>query len=502
MAVMQEESQTDNIGILARRAFGWRSLGQGINTFVVLLSGIVLARLLRPADFGIVAMVLIVTDFAKIFRSLGLFYALIQRKDIQRKHEIAAFWCNFPMGGIICAILVLGAPTIGAFFHEPRMVSVLQVVSLSFVIMPFGIVPSALLQRRLEFKRPFISEACGDVGYGVVGLTMALAGYGYWSLAGAQLAQVTIQIVAICVMTGYVPPLVPSLRGLRDLYGFGVGVTGTGLMNYVAQQVDYFVVGRWVNSAALGLYTRAFVLANYPAKMAGVVLYPVLLPAFSHLQSDREESRRAYSRITTAVSLCAFPLLTLLAVTAPELIPVVFGPQWTASVLPTQILVCAGMLRTMVNSGSALATGFGKVYEQMWRQGVYAAVLGTGAFLGLKWGIIGVAWAVLMATAIIGVLMAHLVFRCIGFGLRDHVVALRGPVAIAVIVLSAAAATRHFLVGSIGNAVIVLVITLAVSAIAGIVGFLLLPFPECRTALPITIPVGLGLSRRRRNAAP
>jgi O-antigen/teichoic acid export membrane protein len=318
-------------------------------------------------------------------------------------------------------------------------------------------------------------------------------------LVGAQLAQATGQTAAVCVITGYVPPPVPSLHGLRDLYGFGIGITGTGLMDYIAQQVDYFLVGRLVSSAALGLYTRAFILAHYPARIAFSVLYPVLFPAFSHLRGDQEEAKRAYARVTTALSLTAFPSLALLAVVAPELIPVVFGPQWTGSVAPTQILVCAGMLRTMVSAGAALATGFGKVYDQMWRQGVYAAVLAAGALIGLKWGIIGVAWAVLMATAIIGTLMAHLVFRCIGFGLRDHVIALRSPIAIAVIVLLTSAATRHFLVGSTGNAVIVLITTLAVSIIAGIAGFLLLPFPECRTALPITIPVGLYLSRRRRN---
>jgi len=319
--------------------------------------------------------------------------------------------------------------------------------------------------------------------YALVGISMALSGYSYWSLVAAQLASSVVVTVAICALTRYVPPIVPSLHGVKDLFYFGAGITGTGLLNYIAQKADYLVVGRWLNSTALGLYTRAFNITHYPWQIFSGILYPILFSTFSHLQEDSARARAAFGYVITGVALLTFPALALFAVAAPEFIPFVFGKQWTGAVVSAQILSFAGMLRAIANPGAALVVAFGKVYAQMWRQGTYAVVLAGAAMIGTRWGIVGVSWGALVATTTIWLLNAHLVFLCSGFGVGDYAHALRGPVLVAGTVLLLAAQVRTLASAAGLDALLVLLIAVATGLIAGSALTVLVPFPECRSAL-------------------
>jgi len=329
--------------------------------------------------------------------------------------------------------------------------------------------------------------------YALVGISMALSGYSYWSLVAAQLASSVVVTVAICALTRYVPPIVPSLHGVKDLFYFGAGITGNSLLNYVAQQADYFVIGRWLNSAALGLYTRAFTVSHWARTLVAQILYPVLFPSFSHMQDNNTRARRVYCDTITTVALLTFPLLVLIACTAPELVPVVFGKQWEGAVIPLQVLCFAGMLRGVANPGAAAAAAFGRVYSQMWRQGVYVVVLTIGAWFGLRWGIVGVASAALVATMAIWGLNLQLVCSCLGLRFREYLIALRGPLFIAGSVLALVAPTRFLLLATGQKAIL----TLGVASISGglvclVVAFLQ-PFPECKQALRTLATLALKL---------
>jgi len=390
-----EALTSDNLGSRARTAIRWKVLSQGLTTGLQMLTSIILARLLMPQDFGILGMATIVTGLAGLFRDLGLGQALIQRKEIEKHHLASAHWGTMVMGVLLLGLTVVVAPYVGIFYKEPRMVPVLQVLSLSFVISPFATIPNAMLQRNLDFRRPFHAALAGSVCYAVVGVTMTFMGYGYWRLAGGLLGMTLVSTLTICITTRQFPPLIPCFRGMISLFTFGVGNTGVQFFNYLARQSDYFVTGRCLDATALGIYTRAFSMITYPVTSVSLVIYPVLFPAFSQIQDDLVRTRNVFGRVLTLTSSVVFPSAAVLVVTAPELTPLVFGKQWQPSVLPSQILATAGILGAITNPCGAMAKARGTrfVYGEAWRQAVFAALLITGAYNGTRPGVVGVAGA-------------------------------------------------------------------------------------------------------------
>ncbi len=469
----ERDDPSTGIGQRARTAAGWQFLSTGLNTGLQMVTSIVLARLLMPKDFGIVAMATMVTGLAGVFSNLGLGQALVQRREVTDEHTRSAFWGTLVMGLLLCGLVILAAPWVGVYFHEPRMVPVLKLISLTFVLSPFAVVPRSLLQRDLDFRTPFFAGLASSVAYGGAGITMALLGYGYWSLVGASLVSGFVSTVALCLLTRYTPPLIPTFRGIADLYGFGVGVTGVGLLTYLASQVDYFAIGRRLNAAALGLYTRAFTLVTMPVSTLAGVLYPVLFPAFSNLQSDLPRLRSAYGRVVTSITLIGYPMLALLGVCAPELIPVVLGEQWSGAVVPTQIMALMGWVMLIGNPAGAAIKAVGKVYLEWWIQVARIVILAPAVWFATQWGIVGVAWAVLGVYLILLPLLLFFIRMCIGFGFRDMACALWVP---AVLGLSAAAAgegTRLALLHFGISAAVVLAATLLIGVGTSIAAALL-----------------------------
>lgn len=473
-------SSTEGLGARTRKAIGWKLLSQGLATGLQMATTIVLARLLLPRDFGIVGMATMVTGLASIFRDLGLGQALVQRRSIEKVHLASAYWGTVVMGVLLAGLTILIAPYAGAFFKEPRLVAVLRVMSVSFLISPLATVPNALLQRNLDFRRPFYAGIAGSVVAAAVGITMALQGYSYWSLVWASLASTLAAAIAICLVTRHFPPLVPRFRGIRDLYGFGVGVTGASLFNYIAQQADYFVVGRWLNSAALGLYTRAFTLVHQPLAQVSGILSPVLFPAFSQMQNDPSRARDVYLRIVSLVSMVCWPALVLLAVTAPELVPVVFGKQWFGSIIPIQVMALSGLLRPIFNPSGALIKAFGRVYQEMWLQMFYALTLAAGALIGVRWGIIGVSAGASAALMITCIPIMYLIQVCCSASAVDIAKAVRGATYSSLVVLCVSVCCRSLMLGRTERQVPVLCATLALGLVAWFLSVILNPFEDWR----------------------
>lgn len=362
-----------------------------------MVTSIVLARLLMPADFGIVAMATMVTGMAQIFRDLGLGQALIQRPDISKEHTRSAFWGTLVMALLLYAAVFVAAPYVGAFFDEPRMVPVLKVIALAFVLSPFAVVPRSLLQRELDFKTPFLPELVSSVAYGAVGVVMALTDFGYWALVGAALASGFTRTVALCIVTRYVPPLVPTFRGIRDLYSFGVGVTLSGMLNYASNKVDYFIVGKRLSTDALGIYTRSFTIVQRISELVTGIISPVLFPAFARLQSHPPRLRSAFRRTTTVMCVVAWPCQVLIAVTAPELVPGILGEQWQEAVVPTQIMTVFGCYFIIGAIIGACLRGMGLVFIQVVFQVVRVALVTAAVWIGTEYGVTGAAVGALIA---------------------------------------------------------------------------------------------------------
>lgn len=411
-------------------AWLWMSFGtaiQGVLTVIVLA---VLSRLLRPEDFGIVSASLLVVNFSLIFSQLGVGPAIVQHPRLRREHLETGFVLSLGLAlGLVGLLLVL-APVIAVLVHAPGLTPVLRVLAWILVLQALSVVSESRLRRELQFRTVATIRVISYLfGYGLIGITAALLGAGPWALVAASAAQTTIA-------TGLFIRSEPSGWGrgfdrqaARELATFGGGFALARVGNYAAVQGDNAVIAATLGVRALGLYGRAYQLMAMPAMAIGQVIDDVLFPAMAQVQQDRERVGRAYRRCIAGVAILTLPLTGLVVLLAPELFHVLFGPQWTAAVLPFRILAIGTLFRTSYKISDSLSRAMGAVYRRAWRQWIYATLVIGGAWVGHFRGLTGVAVGVLVALLVNFMLMSELSLALVGMTRRDflalHLPALR-----------------------------------------------------------------------------
>lgn len=387
----------------------WMFLATGAQAGLQILVVAVLARLLTPADFGVVSAALILIGFTTIFSQLGVGPAVVQRPVLEARHLRTGFTLSLIFGALMTAIVWLVAPAAASFFRIDDLTRVIRALSLVFLLQGPSMIGESLLQRELKFRwLASIEVGAYALGFGGVGVAMAWMNMGVWSLVAAQLAQTTLKSVTILLVQPHAKRPLLERRALGDLLYFGGGFTAARVGNYAAGQIDQMMVGRWMGPEALGIFGQAHRLMTAPANFFGQVLDKVLFPAMVKIQDRSERLTLAYRRGVALIALVILPTSAVLFVTAPELIAVLLGPRWGAVVLPFQIFAVGMILRTSYKMSDSMARATGSVYRRAWRQAIYAGLVAAGAWGGLPWGVPGVAVGVLVAIAVNFLLMAQL----------------------------------------------------------------------------------------------
>jgi PST family polysaccharide transporter len=382
----------DSLSGRALLAGQWRLANSIVAALSQLAIGVLLARLLTPSDFGVMALASVVIGLSLLLSDLGIGGAVVQRATLTDRHVRSAFTFSVLLGFAVAAAMALVAPLGAVVFGEPRVTPLVRALSIGLALRGSGVVAEALLRRRLDFKRQFfIDNGSYLLGYGGVSVTLALLGYGVWSLVWGGLFQMLLASSAGFAAARH--PVRPLLarRELRDILRFGLGAHVSGVLNYAATNGDNFVIGRWLGAANLGLYTRAYTLMNLPYAFVASAMSSVLFPAYAEAQGDPARLQRGYLLATRLTAMVAAPSMGTMAILAPHLVPTLFGHQWTGVVGPLQILCIAGYFRALYHLGGAVAQSVGRVYSEMWRQGVYAALVIGGAILGSRYGLPAIA---------------------------------------------------------------------------------------------------------------
>lgn len=392
----------------------WGAWGKGARAVLQIVTLAVLAHLVSPTDFGVVSASMLVISFATIFSQLGFGPALVQRPALESRHVEAAFTTSVLLGLALGATVWLAAPVIAGVLRMEQVTPVLRALAWVFPLQGFGAIAQALLRRQLRFRcLANIDVATYAAGYGVVGVSLALLGWGVWALVAAQIAQTLLET---SVLLYFHPPrlrLLPEWLAFTELLGYGGWFTVALVASFVALQGDNLVVGRWLGAAALGLYDRAFQLMSAPAASFGMVLDNVLFPTLARVQSDPQRLALAYRRGVALIAIVMLPISAVCIVVAPELIRVVLGPRWTGAVAPFQILMGGMVFRSSYRMSDSLARATGAVGRRAWRTMAYAALVLGGAWVGQHWGLAGVATGAAIALVVNFFLMAQLSLRLV-----------------------------------------------------------------------------------------
>ncbi|HEU5262480.1 MAG TPA: lipopolysaccharide biosynthesis protein [Gemmatimonadales bacterium] len=427
----------------------WTAWGKGAHGVLQLVVLAVMARLLSAADFGVVSAALVVIGFSHIFSQLGFGPALVQRPTLEQRHLDTAFSASVLFGALLGASIWIAAPAAAEFLRIEGVRPVLRALAWSFPLQGLGVAADSLLRRELRFRwLANLDVAVYGLGYGAVGIGLALAGWGVWALVGAYMAQTLLRSAILLVKR---PPSLRrplEIRAFRDLLYFGGGFTVARAANYVAVQGDNLVVGRYLGPQALGFFGRAHSLMAAPAYGFGTVLDQVLFPAMAKVQHEPARLQTAYRRGVALIALLTLAPSAAIILLGPEVIEVVLGPRWAPVVAPFQILTIGMLFRTSYKMSDSLARSTGAVYRRAWRQVIYAALVLLGAWVGQHWGIAGVAWGTLAALTANFFMMAGLSLSVMGTTWKSfwqaHLPAVRLTAASFPIVWAITTALRHW----------------------------------------------------------
>ena len=322
-----------------------------------LLTTLILAKLLAPSDFGLVAVALLVVTTAQIFRDLGLAQALIYRTDHIEEAASTAFFLVIIWGMLLCFLISLMASQIALFFNEPGATAVIQVMALTLVISSFGTVPSALIEKELEFRKKVLPEILPIVAYTLTAVALAAAGYGVWSIVLGRIGQATLTAILLWRAARWRLRLSFDRDIAVEILDYGKHIIGGSILNVIFLYIDNAYVGRIAGVTALGFYTFAFALANLPTQTITPTINKVAFPSYVKLRENHGDIASGYLKSLKLVSVMTFPATLGLATIAPDLLQVLYADKWNPSILLVQILSIYALFRSIgALPGSVLLT--------------------------------------------------------------------------------------------------------------------------------------------------
>ena len=324
------------------KGVGWSAadafLGQGM-TFII---GMVLARILSPEEYGLIGIVTIFTTIMYGFVDSGFSNALIRKQDVSDEDYCTLFYFNLFVSLIMFALLYIGAPAIAYFFDRPQLVSLTRVMGLLLVFQALTIVQYTILSRKIDFKTKTKASIISAVSSGIIGIGMALSGFGVWSLVAQLLSRQLVYSIGLWIFNKWWPKFKLDIHSFRYMWGFGWKLMLSGFLDRVWNQLYQAVVGKYYSPATLGQYTRAKEYANLFSSNFTSIIQRVSYPVLSQVQDDKKRMIGAYRKvIKTTMFVTAIVMISMGAVSEP-LLYCLIGPQWyeAAVYLP---LICISM---------------------------------------------------------------------------------------------------------------------------------------------------------------
>lgn len=382
--------------------------------FLVFISTIVLARLLLKEDFGIAGYALVIIGFLEVLEGLGIGPAIIyHREDAERLDT--AFWVGLGVGIALFGLTWAIAPLAGLFFNDPRAVPVTRVLGLEFPISAFGLVPSALLTKHLAFGRKFIPEMGRSVAKGVASITLALMGFGAWSLIWGQLVGILVQTVILWIVVPWRPSLRFRSNVAPSLLSYGTGVVSLEGLGVLMLNADYLLIGRFLGAAALGVYTLAFRIPELLVKQFCTIVGNVTFPIYTKIKDEPRALKRGFLMTMRYVTMITIPMGLGLAIVARPFILTFFTDKWAEAIPVMSAISLYTLFRSLVFNA-------GGVYKAKGRPGLLSMLNFFQALISIPvlwWSvvyyqtIVAVAWMQVLLALVFGVVKLVMASRLV-----------------------------------------------------------------------------------------
>ena len=370
----------------------WTAVQKYSIMVISFISGIILARLLTPEDYGAIGMLAIFMSLAEVFIDAGFGSALIQKKQPSQTDYSTVFYFNMAMSGVLYVVLFFSAPAIAEFYRMPILCDVLRVQGLILFIYAFNIIQQNIIRKNLRFKKLSKITIITSIISLTITIVMAYMGCGVWALVVQNIIGALIPCVFFWLTVNWKPSLEFSWASLKELFGFGSFMFFSNLFTTFSQRITGLLVGRLYDPATMGYYSKASTTSRYATLSISGVMIQTTYPLYASVQDDRERLINMVKRITSTLAYLSVPMLILLILVAKPLIVLLYSNRWLESVPYFQILCLGGLAGCLqsVNQQTISAIGKSKVFF-VWtvvKQMVGIALQVVGIIVWGMWGLL------------------------------------------------------------------------------------------------------------------
>ncbi len=400
--------------------FGWATVQQLLGRLTTFSVNLVLARLLVPEDFGVVAILNIFLAISLTLADAGFASSLARTEHLEEEDTSTVFYFNIAMGLLLYSILFVIAPWVADYFHNPVLVDVLRVQALSFVISSLGSVPGILLWRKMKFRQETYIQILQGMISGGVGICMALAGFRYWALVGLAITNAMTRAILLFYFSGWRPKLIFSKEHLKHHFAFGSRMAVSRIIVAIYDNLTLAIIGRNFSTRSLGLYNNANSLYVVPVATIADPIYKVTYPVLVKMQKDPERLRAGYSRMIRLLFQLSCPVMVLLISLSSPLYHFLYGDKWMEAAPFFQILCICGVLYPInaYNTSILEVTGRSDLHLRL---EVARRIIGVILiFTGLLFGIYGLLWSAVIIQVFYLYINSYYSGRIISYPLRQQ----------------------------------------------------------------------------------
>lgn len=392
----------------------WSYLRIALSGLFNLIVMAILARLLEPKDFGIVALASVILRALVILGEEGFSqYVIFDNDEEKEKRVYGAFWLNFLFSVATSIFSLALLPVVNYIYGNKEIGTILAFLILRFFIESLAYIPDSLLKKRLDFAKLEIRNLIIDVLSGIISVSMAIKGYGVWSLVIPSLVLSPTRFIISALTVPWFPKMSFFTKTWKKIFDYSKHLVGSTLITLFLNEGDTLLVGKLLSVEKLGLYNLAFRNANMPVKNLSMIANKVSFPAFSMLNNDKEKIYEGWVRMERLLATISFFILVFLFVMADEFILGIYGAKWKEAIFPLRILIFYSLRQSVGNVAASIFRAVGRTDLGLKLGLILLPFYLIGIYVGSFWGIIGVALGVTVSRTVIGMLNFYFVGKCL-----------------------------------------------------------------------------------------
>lgn len=373
----------------------------GLSFFLNVASTMMLARLLSPKEFGLLAMVTAVTELARSFRELGLGTLTVQREETNHDQVSTLFWINLIFAVILMLLLIFISPALAWFYGESKLSFICIALSFVFLFGGLSVQHRALLERQMKFGHLGVINLISNLAGYSVAIILALNGFGVWALVASEVISTCLYALGTWFCCRWIPSLPKMRKYVKSSLQFGSRLSAFDIIQYFSRNIDRILIGRVQGAKSLGLYTKAFQLAMMPIEQIRMIFWDIGLSPLSALQSEFGRFRSFYSKLLSIMAFVYMPIVVLTIIKPESIISLLLGENWKSGAAILRIIAIGGFFRPVLATLQLIMISYNRTKRYL-KWGIVNGLMTISSFaVGIAWGTLGIAYAFAIANYII-----------------------------------------------------------------------------------------------------